>query len=120
MSIIGEDFDSFGDKLVKKIGDLAFSGLQFEVFETVGGHLPGSIIFIERNLKLMFSGDILINIKGFTPEQARFNKLAPYLVTNIENNAELAITEREAVKQLLDVGQWTIIGGHGPAINMTI
>ena len=32
-------------------------------------------------LKIIFSGDIFVNVKGFTKEQKEFNQLAPFLMT---------------------------------------
>lgn len=96
-----------------KIADLPIGDLCFEIYEGAGGHVKGEVIYIERREKLAFTGDILVNIKGFTKEQAAFNRLAPYLMTSVDTDPELAKKEREAFFELLDPGTWQIIGGHG-------
>ena len=54
-----------------------------------------------------------MNIKGFSKDQARFNRLAPYLMTSVDTDPPLAKLEREALLGMLPPGHWQIIGGHG-------
>lgn len=106
------------DPLVK-IADLSVGDLNFEIYEGAGGHVKGEVIYIERREKLAFTGDILVNIKGFTKEQGAFNRLAPYLMTSVDTDPELAKREREAFFKLLDPGTWQIFGGHGAMFEYT-
>ena len=87
-----------------------------EVYEGRGGHVRGEIVAIERNLGLVFTGDILVNIKGFTREQAAFNSIAPYLMTSVDTIPDLAREEREYLKNVLGPGRWSVIGGHGSVL----
>lgn len=104
-----------GGGLLEKIGVLRFGGLEFEAFEGLGGHIKGETVYVERKARLVFSGDIFVNIKGFTPQQAGFNTLAPYLMTSVDSDPKLAADERREMMRLLGGGKWLLIGGHGAA-----
>lgn len=112
VEIIGGD-DSKITSPLQKLGDVSLPPFNFEMYEGMGGHVKGETVFIERTQKIVFSGDIYVNIKGFTKEQAKFNKLAPYLMASVDSDPELAKRERLAIFDLLDEGTWKIFGGHG-------
>lgn len=112
MRVIGGSSESLAAPL-EKIGAFRWADLDFEVYEGAGGHVRGEIVLVERRLRIVFTGDIYVNIKGFTPEQAAFNRLAPYLMTSVDTDAALAVREREALFELLGPGEWTMLGGHG-------
>lgn len=109
-SVIG---NAEGDSLLTPIGRLAVCGFDFEVYEGAGGHAPGEIVLVDRECHAVFSGDIFINVKGCTPEQTAFNRLAPYLMTSVDTDPDLARRERQELMRLLGHGSWTIFGGHG-------
>lgn len=109
-----------GKELLERIGDLQVGSLHFEVYEGQGGHVSGETVYIERQERMVLTGDIFVNIKGFTKEQARFNKLAPYLMTSVDTQPALAKAEREAIFALLEPGEWQIIGGHGGVYTVSI
>ena len=102
-----------GGALLQRIEDFTVEPLHFEVYEGRGGHVRGEAIYIERTHRIAFTGDIYVNIKEFTKEQARFNRLAPYLMTSVDTDVPLARRERLALFDLLDAGHWQIFGGHG-------
>ncbi|MBQ8894856.1 MAG: Zn-dependent hydrolase [Clostridia bacterium] len=102
-----------GKELLERLEDWQIGGLCFEVYEGLGGHVKGETVYLERQQRLVFTGDIFVNIKGFTKEQARFNRLAPYLMTSVDSDPAIAKAEREAIFHLLDPGEWRIIGAHG-------
>lgn len=101
------------DGLTEYIGTLGFGELSFECYEARGGHVRGETVFIERRKRILFTGDIIVNIKGFTREQAKFNSLAPFLMTSVDTDPALAALERDEIKKLLEPGKWLIFGGHG-------
>ena len=109
-----------GDTLFEHIGEVTFGPLQFEAYEAKGGHVEGETVYVERQKRWVFPGDILVNLKGFTREQAAFNRLAPYLMTSVDTDAKLAAAEREAIEQLLTSGNWTIFGAHGAPLEITV
>lgn len=106
------------DVLLEYIGQVVFGPLRFEAYEAMGGHVQGETVFVERGKRWVFPGDILVNLKGFTREQAAFNRLAPYLMTSVDTDAKLASAEREAIEQLLTPGDWTVFGAHGQPIKV--
>ncbi|WP_312645090.1 MBL fold metallo-hydrolase [Hydrogenoanaerobacterium sp.] len=103
-----------------KIGAFTVGDLDFEVFEGSGGHLYGEMIFLCRAHSLIFTGDNLVNISGFSFERAEFNSLAPYLMTSVNVDSKRATAMRRQVISLIEqTEQQTgssclILGGHGP------
>lgn len=63
--------------------------------------------------KIAFTGDIYVNLKGFSDEQKRFNRLAPILMTSVDTEKKLCADERQALLSRLGVGEWKVFGGHG-------
>jgi glyoxylase-like metal-dependent hydrolase (beta-lactamase superfamily II) len=118
-AIIDHDTPKEHDNLIH-IGDFSFAGLNFEVREGSGGHLDGEMVFICRAYGVVFTGDILVNIGGFSPERAEFNSLAPYLMTSVNVNSQKATVMRHEVIGLIETIEkqnrkpCLICGGHGP------
>ena len=96
-----------------QIGFFDFEELHFEVYEGKGGHLPGEIVLIDYSNHIAFTGDIYINMKGLTPEQAKYNQYAPILMTSVDTDPKLCADERKAIIQRLGIGDWQIFGAHG-------
>lgn len=96
-----------------QIGFFDFEELHFEVYEGKGGHLPGEVVLIDYAHHIAITGDIYINVRGLTSEQARYNQYAPILMTSVDTDPKLCAEERNAIMQRLGVGQWQIFGAHG-------
>lgn len=96
-----------------QIGFFDFEELHFEVYEGKGGHLPGGIVLIDYEHHIALTGDIYINMRGLSPEQAEYNQYAPILMTSVDTDPALCAEERKAILQRLGVGEWQIFGGHG-------
>lgn len=96
-----------------QIGFFDFEELHFEVYEGKGGHLPGETVLIDYKHKIAFTGDIYINMHGFTKQQEEYNQYAPTLMTSVDTNPKLCAEERKAVIERLGVGKWQIFGAHG-------
>ncbi len=101
------------DSPLVQTGFFDFGDLHFEVYEGKGGHLRGELALIDYEHKLAFTGDIYVNIRGYTPEQAHYNKYAPILMTSVDTDKELCARERAAIMQRLGAGGWQIFGAHG-------
>lgn len=86
-----------GDEPLCKVGEIVFGDLHFEVFEGNGGHVKGEAIFVCNEPKFVFTGDILVNIKGFSDEQREFNILSPYLMTSVNMDSKKAKACRELI-----------------------
>ena len=100
-------------ELLERIDTLEIAPLTFEVWEGKGGHVRGETVLIERDHRVCVSGDIFVNVHGETKPQARFNQLAPYLMTSVDSVPDLARQERTAMFGLLGEGTWQVMGGHG-------
>lgn len=122
----GENFMHIGgtskrpEQLLTPIGRVAADGLCFEVYEGQGGHVPGEMVFIEQREKIVFTGDIYINVKGQTHKQQEYNRIAPYLLNAVDTDPALAKAEREVLFGLLTPGEWILFGGHGAPMPITI
>ncbi|MBR2053716.1 MAG: MBL fold metallo-hydrolase [Clostridia bacterium] len=101
-------------------GFFTFGDLHFEVYEGKGGHLPGEIILIDYAHHIVFSGDVYLNLKGFTAEQARYNRYAPILMTSVDTDPALCAQERQMMLQRLGPGPWRIFGAHGSCKEYTV
>ncbi len=108
------------NKPLDVIGSWCFGDLTFQAAEGQGGHLPGELVLVERERGLVFTGDILVNIRELTEEQARYNHYAPYLMTSVDTDPVLCAKERRELPHLLGPGRWHIFGGHGPRKEMVL
>ena len=99
------------DKEFEKIGYYSFKDLSFEIYESNGGHLKGEIILVEKEKKLIITGDIFVNVKGFTPEQYDFNLLAPYLMGSVNTDSKKASECRNII--LNKCKDYLLCPGHG-------
>ena len=98
-------------ELFEKVGTQNFFDLDFNFYEGLGGHVRGDTIIECPELKLLFSGDIYVNIRGFSNEQKEFNALAPFLMTGVDSDSEIARKSREYL--LLNYSDYIICPGHG-------
>ncbi len=98
---------------LQQTGFFDFGDLHFEVYEGQGGHLPGEVILIDYDHRIAFTGDVYVNIRGMTAEQAKYNEYAPILMTSVDTDPVLCTRERGAFLQRLGAGQWRIFGAHG-------
>lgn len=113
---VGGSLEMCGQPL-EKIGTFDFHGLSFEAWEGFGGHVAGETIWVERSERIALTGDVFVNLRGFTKPQAAFNRLAPFLMTSVDTDPRRAAAEREALKGVLGTGEWLMVGAHGaPAV----
>ena len=112
ITVLWNDVDELKEPLTQ-IGFFDFEELHFEVYEEKGGHLPGEIVLIDYKNHIVVTGDIYINLRGLTREQAEYNQYAPILMTSVDTDPALCVQERNAVLQRLGVGKWQIFGAHG-------
>lgn len=102
-----------GDEPLNRSGFFDFGDLHFELYEGGGGHLEGELVLIDFKNHIVFTGDVFVNMKEMTAQQAQYNKYAPILMTSVDTDSELCAAERNAVFLRLGVGSWQIFGGHG-------
>ena len=95
------------------IGIFNLGEMHFAVYEGMGGHLKGETVWIDYAHKIVFSGDIYINVHDLTKEQANYNQFAPVLMTSVDTDHDLCALERQTIMKMLDKGEWSIFGAHG-------
>ncbi|HJJ51348.1 MAG TPA: MBL fold metallo-hydrolase [Methanocorpusculum sp.] len=101
------------------IGELKAAGLTFAIYEGFGGHVEGSMIFLEKDVGLMFTGDILINPDGFTPEQLKRNRYPAILAGgSVNEDSKKAAAERNAAYEMMQERRWTVFPGHGDVFQL--
>ena len=99
-------------KALSFLGHFKAAAFDFEVYETSGGHVEGSVILIERNLRLVFAGDTFVN-SGMRKEQMDFIKTSMAIMGSLNADSGKARLERAAMFMLLEGDGWVICGGHG-------
>lgn len=112
VSVAWRGREESGEPLAQ-VGFFDFGELHFEVYEGCGGHLPGETVLIDYAHHIVFTGDIYINMRGMTAEQAEYNQYAPILMTSVDTAPKLCASERQAILQRLGAGKWQIFGAHG-------
>lgn len=123
LTIVDKDTPQDHDSLLA-IGSMKAGDLEFTIYEGSGGHLYGEMIYVCREVGIVFTGDILVNIKGFSKERAEFNSLAPYLMKSVNVDSEKAKEMRKQVTALVeDIARekqspCIVCGGHGSAFEM--
>lgn len=100
------------DALLSFIGSIEYAGRRFDFYEGPGGHVKGEVVIVCEELKLLFSGDIWVNVKGVTAEQREFNRLAPFLLTGVDEDPALSKASREYL--VSHFGGYLYCPGHGP------
>ena len=95
------------------IAPLEFHGLKLDIYAGNGGHSKGEIAIVDEKNKIVFSGDIVVNIAGFSKEQAEFNKLAPYLLTSVNLDSKMATEERLGLQKKFSPQDYSYCCGHG-------
>ncbi|HBL83767.1 MAG: hypothetical protein A2Y17_08500 [Clostridiales bacterium GWF2_38_85] len=111
--IIIDTIERNTDEYLSKISNFTFEDMDFEVFEGCGGHVQGEMVYICQNKQIIFTGDILVNIKGFTKEQAEFNVIAPYLMTSVDMDPKKAAITRNKIIEQINNKNYLVCPGHG-------
>jgi glyoxylase-like metal-dependent hydrolase (beta-lactamase superfamily II)/ACT domain-containing protein len=75
--------------------------LEFEVLESLGGHMHGQVYFFCPAHGIIFTGDTLINFGSLDEDRKRYNSLADFLVTSVNVDSDCARRERKALLELI-------------------
>lgn len=119
LKILDSDTPNEHDSLIP-IGNMKSGDMDFTILEGSGGHLFGEMVYVCRTAGIVFTGDILVNISGFSKERVEFNSLAPYLMKSVNVDSEKATEMRHIVAELIreisdrNKKPCIICGGHGP------
>jgi glyoxylase-like metal-dependent hydrolase (beta-lactamase superfamily II) len=104
------------------LGTIRIGDLDLEVLEGMGGHTVGQVYLYSASRGLLFTADSVINFSSLTPERAKYNSLADFLVTSVNVDSDLARKERRALLELAESTdrrlsgsgrRCFICGGHG-------
>ncbi|WP_317065779.1 MBL fold metallo-hydrolase [Methanoculleus caldifontis] len=96
--------------------------LEFEVLESLGGHMHGQVYFFCPDHGIIFTADTLINFGSLDDDRKRYNSLADFLVTSVNVDSERARQERRALLELVREidgelaprgRRCLVAGGHG-------
>ena len=112
--IIGKDVPDDHEDMIK-IDTIKFGDISLDVYEGSGGHLHGEMLFLSDEPRIMFTGDVYINVKGLTKGRDEFHSLAPYLMTTVNVNSKRAKDMRKAAAELLNGSskECLVCSGHG-------
>lgn len=114
-TIIGKNVPAEHDDVIL-IDTVKFSDIELEIYEGSGGHLNGEMIFLSRNPKMIFTGDVYLNTKNLTKQRAEFDAIAPYLLTDLNMNPEKEKKTLASVNTLMSkIGKTDLLvcSGHG-------
>ena len=106
-------FEPETDKPLSYIGTLNIGPLSFAVYETSGGHIGGSIILYEKENRIVFTGDTLVNPSDMADSQKEFIQMGTAMLGTMNDDSAKAKAERAEMFALLNAGGWILCPGHG-------
>ena len=75
--------------------------LEFEVLESLGGHMHGQVYLFCPGHGIVFTADTLINFGSLDEDRKRYNSLADFLVTSVNVDSDCARQERKALLEMI-------------------
>lgn len=84
------------------IGNVSFSNLNFEIWESLGGHIAGQLLLFEPNLGMLFTSDAYINFSTLSKERADYCSIAESMIGSVNVNSEIARKERHELTRLFE------------------
>jgi glyoxylase-like metal-dependent hydrolase (beta-lactamase superfamily II) len=100
------------DDPLELIGSMRFGDWTFLVMEGAGGHSRGEAVITCPELKLAFTGDLLVNERGMSESQRAFCDLQSFVRTSYDTKPELAEEIRRQLRA--DLGGYTVCPARGP------
>lgn len=82
------------------IGYLSFAGMNFEIWESRGGHIAGQLLLFEPDLGILFTSDAFINFKTLSEERAAYCSIADSMIGSVNVNSDVARAERQELVRL--------------------
>jgi len=79
----------------------SFGPLTFEVLESLGGHTPGLVFFLNREFGLLFTSDYLLNVTSLSAEEKEHLAIYRYLLTSPNRDSRIYKQESTALKDLM-------------------
>jgi glyoxylase-like metal-dependent hydrolase (beta-lactamase superfamily II)/uncharacterized protein with ACT and thioredoxin-like domain len=75
--------------------------LSFDVLESLGGHTPGLVFFLNKEFGLLFTSDFLLNVKSLRPEDKEHLGIYRYLLTSPNTDSRIYKEETSALKKIM-------------------
>ncbi len=75
--------------------------LSFDVLESLGGHTPGLVFFLNQEFGLLFTSDFLLNVKSLRPEDREHLGIYRYLLTSPNRDSLVYKEETKALKEMM-------------------
>jgi glyoxylase-like metal-dependent hydrolase (beta-lactamase superfamily II)/uncharacterized protein with ACT and thioredoxin-like domain len=83
------------------LSTFSFGPLVFEVLESLGGHTPGLVFFLNREFGLIFTSDFLLNVPSLSADEKEHLALYRYLLTSPNRDSRIYKEESAALKDLI-------------------
>lgn len=83
------------------IDAFSIGDLEFEVLESLGGHIPGNVFFLNRKYGLIFTADYMLNIKSLSAENRDTLNVYKYLLISPNSNGPVFREEMAALQELM-------------------
>ena len=119
IKVLWKSPETIEDPLVH-VGTFDLGELHFDAYQGKGGHLKGETVLIDFVHRLVFPGDIYVNVHGQIKEQTEYNSYAPVLMTSVDTDPTLCAAERAALMDIMGPGAWQVFGAHGMKKDMYI
>ncbi|HJJ38933.1 MAG TPA: MBL fold metallo-hydrolase, partial [Methanocorpusculum sp.] len=84
------------------IGRTSFSDLEFEIWESLGGHIAGQLLLFEPIHGILFTSDAYINFATLSKERADYCSIADSMIGSVNVNSAVARTERLELSRLFE------------------
>ena len=75
--------------------------LAMDVLESLGGHTPGLVFFLNQEFGLLFTSDFLLTVQSLTAEDKEHLDLFRYLLTSPNRDARIYKEESAALKDMM-------------------
>lgn len=72
----------------------------FDVIESLGGHIPGQVLFLSEEAGILFSADYLLNVKSLKDEEKKLLNIPKFLMTSTNVDSRLFRREMQALTLL--------------------
>jgi len=82
------------------IGHVSFAGMDFEIWESLGGHIAGQLLLYEPKFGLLFTSDAFINFATLSKERADYCSVADSMIGSVNVDSAIARTERQELARL--------------------
>ncbi|GAB6182870.1 MBL fold metallo-hydrolase [Thermodesulfovibrio hydrogeniphilus] len=104
------------------IDEFYIGELQFKALESIGGHIPGQVFFLNEEAGLLFTADYLLYLPSLSEEEKNILSIPKFLMVSTNVDSKIFKTEMKQLSELakhIDIKLkhhkkgLTILPGHG-------